>query len=241
MASSISAETLSWDSQFFGFPVARIAPARAGENCLAQTLSELRSKGVRLAYWQADPEDKESNKAAERLGGLLVNMRAELSREVATGENGPSPDIIGSAVAPADRARLHDLALQSGEQSRFRLDPAIARERWASLYRVWMDESLAGAQADAVLIRRQEERIAGMITVSARACRGQIGLFGVAADARGKGVGSALLADAIHWFSANNCTRARVATQGENHVALAVYRRAGFRLQSLSNVFHFWI
>lgn len=241
MPFSISAALLPWDSRFFGFPVARIEAVRAGEDGLRQILSELQSKGVRLAYWQADSEDEESRRAAERLGALLVNSRAELSREVRASENGPAPDSVGPVVAEEDRARLHELALQSGEQSRFRLDPAIPEERWASLYRAWMDQSLAGARADAVLVRRLDGRIASMITVSVRASEGEIGLFGVAAEARGKGLGSALLADAVHWFSGNNCTRARVATQGENQVALAVYRRAGFRLQSLANVFHFWI
>jgi GNAT superfamily N-acetyltransferase len=80
-----------------------------------------------------------------------------------------------------------------------------------------------------------------MITVSADASVGEIGLFGVAAEARGKGIGSALLADAMRWFAAKGCTVARVATQGENRAAREVYRRAGFALQRLVNVFHFWI
>ena len=201
----------------------------------------LRSNGARLAYWQVDAEDAVSNRAAERCRGLLVNMRAEYSSAVTADASGLTSDMMGSAVAEGDRVRLHDLALQSGEQSRFRLDPAIPEERWASLYRLWMDESLAGAKADAVLVRRREGAIAGMITVSADASNGEIGLFGVAAEARGQGVGSALLADAMRWFAANGCATARVATQGENRVARAVYQRAGFGLQRLVNVFHFWI
>ena len=172
---------------------------------------------------------------------LLVNMRAEYSCAVRPDAREPGGEIIGSRLAEGDLDRLHDLALQSGEQSRFRLDPAIPEERWASLYRHWMDESLAGKQADAVLVRRREGAIAGMITVSADATGGEIGLFGVAGEARGQGVGSTLLADAMGWFAANGCVTARVATQGENQAARAVYQRAGFGLQRLVNVFHFWI
>jgi dTDP-4-amino-4,6-dideoxy-D-galactose acyltransferase len=238
---SISAELLAWDSQFFGFPVARIESRPADDDALGQTISALRSNGARLAYWQADPEDAESNGAAGRHGGLLVNRRAEFSRAVTAEAGDGGSEIMAATAGQDDHARLHDLALQSGEQSRFRLDPAIPEERWASLYRSWMDESLAGNQADAVLVRRREGRIAGMITVSAGASAGEIGLFAVAAEARGQGVGSALLADAMRWFAANGCADVRVATQGENQAARAAYERAGFRLQRLVNVFHFWI
>lgn len=241
MPSSISAELLPWDSRFFGFPVALVEARPADDEALGQAISTLRSKGARLAYWQVDADDAASNRAAERNGGVLINMRAEYSCLVTADASGPASETMGSAVAESDRVRLHDLALQSGEQSRFRLDPAIPEERWATLYRLWMDESLAGAKAGAVLVRRRQGAIAGMITVAADGSQGEIGLFGVAAEARGQGVGSALLADAMRWFAANGCTTARVATQGENEAARAVYQRAGFGLQRLVNVFHFWI
>lgn len=232
---------LPWDSEFFGFPIARIEACPADEESLGQAISTLRAKGVRLAYWQTGPEDAASNRAAEGNGGRLVNMRAEYSCELAAETSRIAGEPMGPAVTASDRDRLHELALQCGEQSRFRLDPAIPEERWASLYRRWMDESLAGTIADAVLVRRSDGAIAGMITVSAAARQGEIGLFGVAAEARGQGIGSALVDDAMRWFAANGCATARVATQGENRAARAVYQRAGFGLQRLVNVFHFWI
>ena len=237
----IQTELLQWDSQFFGFGVARIHAVPADDESLGVALASLKAEGIRLAYWQTDPEDAASNRAAAQHGGVLVNMRAELSAAVIVEGNDPDVEIIGTDAAEDDHARLHELALQSGEQSRFRLDQRIPEQSWATLYRLWMDASLAGEQADAVLVRRRQGRISGMITVSATGTEGEIGLFGVAAEARGQGVGSALLDDAMHWFAAKGCAVARVATQGENAIARRVYERAGFRLERLVNVFHFWI
>lgn len=232
---------LAWDTDFFGFKVARLDPGKLAPDGLEPALARLAVQGVRLAYLAVPPGDAAMNETARACGGFLVNQRAELSHDLAALDSNTECVAIKRPIAPADEARLIELAWASAEQSRFRLDQRLPQDAWRRLYEIWMRRSLAGELADAVLTHRSEGRIVGMITLSASGRRGEIGLFAVDGSVRGQGIGSRLLGGALNWFRSERCTNAHVVTQGENEAALAIYRHAGFRLARLLNVYHIWI
>ena len=150
-------------------------------------------------------------------------------------------EAIAREPSSADRAALFQLALASGKLSRFRIDPGFAPGRFEALYRAWIDNSISGRYADAVLVVRAGPRIVGMITLSAKDETGTIGLFAVDDDFRGRGLGGKLLRGALAWFAGRGCRQARVATQNANTGALAAYRATGFSIDRSANTYHFWI
>lgn len=59
--------------------------------------------------------------------------------------------------------------------------------------------------------------------------RGYLQRLAVAADERGRGIGTALVTDGLSWLSRRGVDRCLVNTQLDNQGALALYRHLGFR------------
>lgn len=230
---------LDWDSNAFGFAVARIEALSDPVAQLPQIRLALAEANVTLAYWEAPVRDEIYRRAATSNGGRLINSRVVFDIEL--GKRHPpysfeelnQPDKVQATI-------LEKLALASGWSSRFALDREFPDTLFEKLYRTWLKNSLNRQIADAILILQDGGKINAMVTVSATAGHGQIGLFSVDEAARGNGLGKKLLNDALDWFAANGCSTATVVTQGENMPAMALYQSCGFVVGTHNDVFHFW-
>jgi ribosomal protein S18 acetylase RimI-like enzyme len=69
---------------------------------------------------------------------------------------------------------------------------------------------------------------------------GRIGIFAVAAEAQGKGLGHRLVDAALTWLARQGAARVTVVTQGRNSQAQRVYQRAGFRTHLVELWYHCW-
>ena len=229
---------LDWDSDFFGFEVARLRASSPDQ--LAESIDQAVQRRVRLAYWECAPDDAALNRAAVELGGRLVDRKCTYVRALEAADATVPEAASGPRPRHNERDQLIDLALQSGELSRFRVDPEIPSGAWERLYRIWMERSLSGEIADEVLVERRDGQAVGMITLSIDGHVGVIGLFAVHASQRGLGVGGALLSRALSWFVAAGCCSASVVTQGDNEGARRIYQKGGYRLSQMSHFYHFW-
>jgi len=79
------------------------------------------------------------------------------------------------------------------------------------------------------LIRYGDVPIATIQGVRDRAGMGSIQNVGVLADHRGRGLGSALMIQALHGFRAACCHKAHLEVTAENQAAIRLYHRLGFR------------
>ena len=70
---------------------------------------------------------------------------------------------------------------------------------------------------------------------------GKIGLTGVDKNFRNKGVGTALIGAALHWFKINGAKRATVVTQGNNIPAMRLYSKCGFLTCDTMLWYHRWL
>ena len=64
--------------------------------------------------------------------------------------------------------------------------------------------------------------------------------MGIAPQARGQGLGLALMYTALGWFHAAGARRVQVVTQGRNLPALRLYQRGGFQVEMVQLWFHKW-
>ncbi len=244
---------LEWDSAFFGFRVARFylplptnVPGNAGAAADASwraVFDALTRDKVRLAYWSTPVQGGEPTGDLEELGGRMVDLKTWFGMDLRQLPDTVAPGNM--AVVPYDAtmpvADLVDLALQSGEYSRFAVDPLMPAGKFTALYTRWMLRSLARELADEVLVARVAGRLAGMVTLRRNQDVGEIGLIGVHRDYRGGGVGTALVRSAQHWFVERGLRRATVVTQGANQAACRLYQRCGYRLEQQEYFFHFWL
>ena len=73
-------EPLKWDSQFFGYSVARILINKEGGVKLEELFRKLESKKVRLTYFFISPSEQESINHINRKGGELVDQKTVFSK-----------------------------------------------------------------------------------------------------------------------------------------------------------------
>ena len=239
---------LGWDSEHFGFRVARLSGADLDDDELAEALDEASRQGIRLVYWTTDSRREVSEPLLRASGGVLADHRATYLADdlpaLARRWEGEWPPFRITAVPRGDASpELLALAVAAGAFSRFRTDPSIPPDRFRSLYETWMHRSTRGELADSVLAAVpsvSEDRVVGMVTVSTSEGLGQVGLIAVAEEVRGRRIGSLLLRAAHARMVERGATRATVVTQLANASACRLYERSGYHVAAVENQYHFW-
>jgi len=177
--------------------------------------------------------------AASGLGVIDLNVqyrRDSTDLPLASRRPVHAEEADGAALRALSSAFTHD---------HFHADANIPRHRADALYAQWIDNSMGG-RADAVLVAREEDGdAAGFITcvVSAEPAErsaGRIELVATARAARGRGVGRALVRDALDWFFREGIEVVEVGTQFANVGARRLYRACGFRPVSAATTHHGW-
>ena len=124
-----------------------------------------------------------------------------------------------SAFAPGEEHELYEF-----------IEKAFSRpDREPSTFEFWRNLLLRGGryEPELFLMVREGERIVGAALSYAEEAGGWVRQLGVAANQRGKGLGSLMLQQLFHQFSRRGVKRVALAVSGENANALRVYERAG--------------
>ncbi|MEX0679211.1 MAG: GNAT family N-acetyltransferase [Pirellulales bacterium] len=243
---------LDWECRHFGLPAAQLCDPDLNDVALAAALGRARREGVELLVWPARGGRDVPGELLEEFAGTLVDRKATFSRSLPPAPAGDdSPPVcqfsMGAYTAKTPSAALYELAISAGIYSRFNVDPRIPAEKFAAMYRRWIERSVAGELADVVLVASLgdhegavDERPRGMITLSESSGVGSIGLIAVAAEVRGRGIAAALMHAAHGWMRARGAGEARVVTQLANLPACRLYERCGYRLSRVQHYYHFW-
>lgn len=237
---------LEWDSNFFGFPIAQITLPKLEENSLRNIFSYLKQRDVALLYWASDPNDETSQRAARRCGGVLVDKKTtyvtELHHDLVIEPKPSSAYIhIEEYGEISLNPELERLAVQSGVFSRFNVDPNFSSQQFENLYKRWLLNSVTKAIADALFVAKEDNTIVGIISLKKNGEHGSIGLIAVDERMRGKKIATDLIRVAHRWFLLKECHVARVVTQGDNLGACKLYEKTGYRVEAVSNLYHFWL
>jgi len=209
-------QILDWDTDFFGVTVARINEPILNEIKLSDILLELKAEGVTLVYWPSS--QKFEKEIVKRLGGILADNKTTFSMGFRSLniEDCVSTDIVEVYNESMPIKDIEDLAIQSGEYSRFAVDQNIPLEKFVALYNIWIKRSLRKEIAEEVLVIREDKRVVGMVTLGNKNGRGDIGLIAVDRNYRGKQYGEKLVRAAQRWFVKHGYEFGQVVTQGMN-------------------------
>jgi dTDP-4-amino-4,6-dideoxy-D-galactose acyltransferase len=239
-----------WDSDFFGFAVARITEPGLSIDELDTALAAARQSGCTLVYWNAPHAAAVPPELLRSYAGQRVDQKATYSRSL-RGDRAPAvrptdtradADYSLSEHPPgAATDALVTLALAAGWRSRFKVDRRFPDALFERMYRTWIDRSARREIADAVLtLTDRGGATVGMVTISVKGDTGQIGLIAIDAAHRGAGLGSRLMAAAHEWMLRRGLARAAVVTQLDNTGACRLYEREGYEVERVEDVYHFW-
>jgi ribosomal protein S18 acetylase RimI-like enzyme len=107
------------------------------------------------------------------------------------------------------------------------------------LYAEWIRKALR--EPDSKVFALSDSRhMLGMVSLSVQDAVGRIGLFAIADDSRGQGLGMRFLKHCeahYHSLDARACT---VVTQKANIGACMLYQKAGYAIATEQDVWHIW-
>jgi len=235
-------QILKFDTKLFGFKVAKILPTKISPVKLRAILNTLRSKKVRLVYWQADSSDKKSQTAAKKLHGFLSSKQVTYLINLKKVTISPTfIDEVKTYQAKKPSPEMKQLAIYIGTLSRFGTDPKIPKKLMKKMYHAWIKNSVNSSAADQVFVIRNKNKVVGMCTLSTKNKRGDIRLLAVAPGCRGKKFGTKLIQTAENYFIKKNYSKLQVVTQESNIAACKLYKKCGFHIESINNFYHFWL
>ena len=235
-------QLLSWDTDVFGFPVAKIMPERLSTEVLQHNLNELRSQHIRLVYWVSDSQDPASQQAAQQANGILADRKVTYLCQLNKLKSVPEIDSeIESYPTTDPDIDLLELAYLAGLYSRFRVDSHITDAQFKKVYGLWMTNSAHRRIAQEVLVIKKQHKAVAMITLGEKNQRGDIGLLAVDPLFHGQQLGTKLVRAAQAWCIQKGFEWGQVVTQQTNLPACALYEKCGYHIEKIEKFYHFWL
>jgi dTDP-4-amino-4,6-dideoxy-D-galactose acyltransferase len=236
---------LEWDTHFFGVKIGRVLTDTLSPDVVSSIDLWCRENQVRCLYFLARADDALTSRLAEDNGFHLVDVRIAFIHQgrtrVSTTSKGESFTGVLRRAMPADIPLLQRITLDNYRDSRYYYDDNFPLHLCNALYETWIRVSCEG-YATAVLIAELDKIPVGFITchLDSESSRGSIGLVGISKEVQRRGIGVALISEAIKWFHAKEAEEIAVVTQGRNIAAQRFYQRCGFLTESVGLWYHKW-
>ncbi len=242
-ATQQTCELLAWDTEHFGVRIGRVVPRRLDAETIADALRWADGQNVACLYALADAGHAPSARLAAASGFRFVDMRMTLERSLDEPAQ-PAPE----GAPPVRDARAEDaphlmaIASATHDASRFYADGRFEHAKVDGLFEIWIRRAIEGEIADFAVTADVRGAPAGYLTgrCDPDTGHGIIDLVGVAADARGHGVGAALVAEAVERFRAAGLRSSSVVTQAANVPAQRLYQAGEYRTARAEVWFHRW-
>ena len=231
----IEIKKLDWDSNFFDLKIGKISLTDINKNDFDAFLSLKKKENYQLIYVFSDSK---IDFLAAQLVDSKVTFQFEIENDLASKT---SENIKILSKNHELNQNLLDLALQSGEYSRFKIDENFPKNSFEKLYQLWIKNSLNHDIADAVMAFENQNQTDGLVTLKHDADTTHIGLIAVNSEARGQKIGSQLL-DAVKKIASKKQKKyINVATQLENELACRFYEKNQFYIKKIEYIYHIWL
>ncbi|MCE9613265.1 MAG: GNAT family N-acetyltransferase [Lentisphaerae bacterium] len=239
-------ELLPWDTAFFGFRIGRVRGDALTMPLAHQVDAWSRQNALRCLYLLAQADDPVTTCTAEDHGFRLVDVRVTFERQGLADAAGAQPKSEPAScmrlARPDDLGELQAQARSGFTDTRFFYDTGFPRHLAESLYATWITLECQGRAQAVWVCTSASDHPVGYISCHVDPSRsaGEIGLVGVSSQAQGRGVGQALVFNALRWFAAQGVGVVTVVTQGRNRAAQRLYQRCGFLTSNLQLWYHKW-
>ena len=227
---------LEWDSDFFGYKVGEV---NSVSNQLAGDIAIAKREKYKLLYFKVDPKNIILNQECIRNNGLLVDEKVTYFRDVPIFESQNNQTELYNDIYSNEK--LTNLALQSGVYSRFKVDSNFKDNEFEKLYTTWIEKSVSKQISKELIIQKKDDIVIGLLTLGIKNERADIGLLAVDEFYRGNNIGLNLVRRAFQESHKLKMTYIQVVTQKSNKIACLFYEKMGFTIDSVENIYHFWI
>ncbi len=217
-----------WLSEVMARPVFRVG----GDGMTDAVAAHVRAQqhGFYFAKIPTDRIGELRALAHEGFGVVDTAVTFELVREVAV-----PPAVAVADCTPADAEAVLAIAGSAFRYSRFHLDPSIGLPLAHHVKREWIANYIRKQRGDALLVAHDAGKPVGFLAAIVSHGTAAIDLVGVASDAHGKGIGTALCAA----FAQRYAGMPRVVgTQVVNVPSIRMYTKLGYELARSQYVLH---
>lgn len=226
---------LDWDSDFFGLRIGRADIASEEESVMLANQANSLKESYDLIYVFASHGLAFPGYNAKLIDEKTVYTLSDLP---CLGEE--NNVIVWNRARGMTDDLLH-LALVSGQCSRFRIDDQFPEGSYERLYSRWIEQSVNHNMASEVFCYVIENAPRGLITLNRKDGTGTIGLVAIHEDFQRRGIGSAMMQHVIAYSKKKQVDKLIVATQLENRPGCKLYQKSGFKMQSVTDVWHWWL
>jgi GNAT superfamily N-acetyltransferase len=241
MKEQFGIEYCGWDSNFFQKKIGRITATDPVD--IAEIVKEAGREDYDCLFFETTFDHQEVVCYSLSHSFILTDLKTILSTPIVFGNETSYPPGILLDSNLKMLPQLEDLAAEElAPLSRYSFDPGFGIEEAKRLYREWVQRSLTGSFAEAVILSSPEPGVlAGFITLRLKRNNLFIDLFAVSHKFRGKNIGADLIRAAGIWARKNNYKDLYVTTQGHNIPALRAYEKNGFKTDSIKLFLHRWL
>jgi dTDP-4-amino-4,6-dideoxy-D-galactose acyltransferase len=242
----VPCELLPWDTEFFRCRIGRFCGETLRQEQVLQIDDWSRRNRIRGLYFLSRADDPVTLQTAGQHGFGLVDIRLTFEHEIIPVRNPAHSDPpAGVGIRPAaagDVAGLQAIARTAHTTTRFFNDPQFPRQRVEDLYSTWIALEIEGRAQNVLVATSPTDQPWGYVSchLGPGNQKGSIGLVGVHAGVRGKGIGKHLVVAAMNWFRTHEVREVTVVTQGNNLAAQRLYQTCGFLSRDLQLWYHKW-
>tara|TARA_B110000902_G_scaffold256045_1_gene322234 strand:+ start:613 stop:1314 length:702 start_codon:yes stop_codon:yes gene_type:complete len=230
-------KSLPWDSGFFDLRIGLMEIDLFDHIAMAELQSN--QSNYDLIYVFVPTKTALLEAKIEQYANLkVVDIKVTYSKEIDT--HGIDDATICIYTDTEIQEKMYDLAIQSGEFSRFNLDQGFNVDQFISLYRTWVESAANSNKDSLILVSKDANDITGMITLKYDIETATVGLLAVDRDHRGKGIAYKLICFAEDILSKKHIKTLVIPTQKENLKACEFYERLGMNKVNEDVVLHYW-
>lgn len=236
-------QKLSWDSAFFGFNIAFLMCMSLTENICMRIEKFIRRENIRLVEYLCNCHNASTVKTAEKNLYQFKDIRLTFHKYLTKKNGEVLPDGFSYRQAnEGDVEALRGISDSLYKDSRYWFDGGFEQAKIIDFYGDWVAKSVRGLFDHECWAIFSEYRPVAFCTIRYNKEKtASIGLFGLASNYQGRGLGKQLLSHVFNTLLSRGVEEVSVVTQGRNYAAQNLYQSMNFRTKRTQLWYHKWI
>jgi dTDP-4-amino-4,6-dideoxy-D-galactose acyltransferase len=236
---------LSWDTEFWGFPVAYLSCRYLTASIVYRIDKFIKSENIKLIEYLCNCHDNKSVRTTAANNFIFADIRLSFEKKRLEKQNVTLPAEFKFGLAqPQDIEVLAAIAKDLYLDSRYYYDENFDKAKACLFYQNWVEKAVLGTFDDQCycLFKKEGNVPIGFCTIKYKLPgTANIGLVGLSDPYQKKGLAQILLQLVTNELIDKSIKQICVVTQGRNYAAQRLYQRAGFLTKATEIWYHKWL